>query len=54
MKTIEDVIQFLEEYVIECEPYRGCGKCDATRECVEILKSYSEEFNKNLTHIIDK
>lgn len=41
MKTIGEIIQFMEEHVIEC-PVGMCGRCDDARECVKSLK-YIEE-----------
>ena len=38
MRTITEIINFLENHIIECDPSDGCGRCDEARECVESLK----------------
>ena len=38
MKTITEIIIFLENHIIECDPTDGCGRCNEARECVESLK----------------
>lgn len=49
MQTLEDVIKFLEDTIIECMPSTGCGRCDDVRKCIEIIKPFSE-----LEQILDK
>jgi len=38
MKTLEDVIEFLEDHVIECDIEDGCERCLEARAAVEVLK----------------
>jgi hypothetical protein len=47
MKTLNEVVKFLEDYVIECNPDDGCGRCNEARECVESLKSIAERMPTN-------
>jgi hypothetical protein len=44
MKTLNEVVKFLEDYVIECNPDDGCGRCNEARECVESLKAIAERM----------
>jgi hypothetical protein len=36
----KDIIKFLEEQILECEPGTGCGRCDELRMHIETLKQY--------------
>jgi len=39
MKATEEVIEFLKRSVIECEPNKGCGRCDEARRHVVRLEN---------------
>lgn len=41
MTTIENVIKFLNDYVIECAPDDGCQRCNEAREHVAALEKLS-------------
>jgi hypothetical protein len=47
MKTkqerIIEVVQFLKDFILECEPDTGCGRCDDLRKHINTLESIHSE-----------
>ena len=39
MKTLKEIAEFLETYIIECDPEDGCQRCNEARECLASLKA---------------
>lgn len=54
MKTLEEVADFLEQHVIDCEENTGCGRCDDVRKCVQILRNSSTQKNELGVGVVSK
>lgn len=46
MKTLDEIADFLEQHLIDCEENTGCGRCDDVRECVKNLRTLSIQKNE--------
>ena len=54
-EKIENVIKFIEEYVIECPITYGCGRCNEARQHVAALKKGLKDVNQEVEkRIADK
>jgi len=59
MKTIKQIANFLETFVIECGPEDGCLRCNEARECLDSLHRMGttkdipteEEFTNKMAEI---
>ena len=47
-EKIENVIKFIEDYVIECPLTAGCGRCDEARQHVAALKEGLRDINQEV------
>jgi len=47
-EKIENVIKFIEEYVIECPITYGCGRCNEARQHVAALKKGLKDVNQEV------
>lgn len=55
-EKIENVIKFIEGYVIECPITAGCGRCNEARQHVaalkEGLKDVNQEVEKRIAEVL--
>jgi len=54
MKAIRDVIKFLEDHVIGCDPEDGCGRCNEAREHIKNLKKFAEAMPTELVETMTR
>ena len=52
-KRIDDLITFLKEHILECEPNTGCGRCDELRNLITAIDSEEVEPRDWMCHCGD-